>query len=1682
MSKHIYRLVRSLAPGAGTRRQVRGHNDRQARRACRRGKRRARQSVAATVGGSLLMQSLLPLSVLARGAPVLAPADDAAAQPEPPAWAETLAAQWRDLAAQQREGQTSGLNGRYLRLQAQGELNRALQDAVAKARGSGLPWLRHLDGALQLDLATGRRSVAFNTIEELQRSGKESLLAQLGAHSQNDRPTANAGAVYRRQLDGGWLLGVNGFLDHEFGKRHWRASVGWEAIAPAFTLHGNVYAPLSGWRGSRHEDRLQERPASGVDFGMRYRPAAVPGLSLSAAYFRWNGASVDFYDNGQPQHRASGFRYGLEYRPIPLLSLGLEQTKVLGGERQIRVQIGLSISWDEPLAKQLRRLPADAAPFSAENPRMALVSRESRIVLKTRRKEIILALSLTQLSTHVINGRVTVAGLTQPYATVEIRMPDGSAGSASADAAGRYRYTSDTDQPSGQLVLRARNADGDQSQELTVPYVDQVVLGKLQVALLTMSPQPADRALALSGKTEPSVDVVVHFPNGESVSAKSDGKGLFKARSRRAVGQGQVLVRAIDPQTREEARTGAQYQPPPAVAPTIDAVLTDEDTGRVTVLGQAEPGSDVELTFPDGSRERAAVGAEGRYRLTSAGDVPSGPLRALRVPRPGEEEAATVRPYVDVRDKTPPAAPVIVRVVTAADTGRVTVVGQAEPDAEAELIFPDGSRRRLKVGEDGTFEAQSDGDVPAGSIVAGATDAAGNPGPKVTLDYHDSIDRTAPDAPVIETVEAEAHAGRVTVAGQAEPGAQVEVVFPDGSVRRVQADQQGRFRVTSDKDQESGSILAAATDAAGNRSPVIRHDYADAIDRTAPQAPTIEGLHTQAETGRVTVEGMAEPQAMVTLRFPDGEVLRVPAGVDGRYRATSSGDIASGEVVAQASDAAGNVSPRVARDYQDTVDKTAPAAPSILAAVADDTTGRLTVRGEAEPQAWVEVRFPDHSVERVQADAQGQYRATSLRDVESGPVYATATDAAGNRGPQTRHDYRDTVDRTAPDAPSIDAAAADPGTGQVTVTGRAEPGAAVTVHWPDGSSTTSTAAGDGQYTATSAADIASGNITAYVTDAAGNQSARTRYVYRDQVDATPPDAPEVVSVAADPATGKVTVTGTAEPGARVTLRFPDGSSKVITADAGGGFTATSERDVESGTITVQATDRAGNVGRPTHHAYQDQVDVTAPPAPHISKVSTDSHTGYVTVTGQAEPRAVLRVQWPDGSTTSTVAAADGSYMASSSRDMMSGRIVVQASDAAGNASPPAQQAYVDEVDATPPAAPTIVSATADAQSGRVTVTGRAEPASTVTVRFPDGTSVTVQSDAQGAYSAVSRQDIGSGAITARAADAAGNTSGTTTYDYHDKVDVTPPAAPVISGVNTDTQTGRVTVSGQAEPGASVTVVFSDGSQQRVQAGADGRFEAQSAQDVPSGNIVIRATDAAGNQGAAATRQYNDEIDKTPPGVPSMNAPETDSSNGRVTVRGKTEPLAWVDVTFPGGSKKTARADKNGNYAVSSDQDIASGEIRALARDEAGNTSAPATRQYQDSRTGAKLPSSAVLFELSSQHYLSISKSGNSGGRLWMLYLDLKYKDKAKVSVHPTNISGGYDLVVANYVQRNIETELRYDRSKRRNVFAIGFRDRLSDKKSVSIVPRGRYNNLVELRVTIPGEGVYRLMLNVQVYD
>ncbi|MDR2991400.1 MAG: BapA prefix-like domain-containing protein, partial [Burkholderiaceae bacterium] len=127
--------------------------------------------------------------------------------------------------------------------------------------------------------------------------------------------------------------------------------------------------------------------------------------------------------------------------------------------------------------------------------------------------------------------------------------------------------------------------------------------------------------------------------------------------------------------------------------------------------------------------------------------------------------------------------------------------------------------------------------------------------------------------------------------------------------------------------------------------------------------------------------------------------------------------------------------------------------------------------------------------------------------------------------------------------------------------------------------------------------------------------------------------------------------------------------------------------------------------------------------------------GTLNVAGHANPGDLVTVTFPDGSTGTVIANADGSYSATSHTPQASGS--VHASNVGGSAN-------ATYTDTTPPLSPSLN--VVHNSDGTLTASGQAEPGSTVTVTFPDGSTGTATAGSDGSYQVNSQTPQTSGTV------------------------------------------------------------------------------------------------------------------------------------------------------------------------------------------------------------------------------------------------------------------------------------------------------------------------------------------------
>ncbi|WP_228268800.1 beta strand repeat-containing protein, partial [Acinetobacter oleivorans] len=1097
-----------------------------------------------------------------------------------------------------------------------------------------------------------------------------------------------------------------------------------------------------------------------------------------------------------------------------------------------------------------------------------------------------------------INATDPVTGTAEPGSTVTVSFPDGTTATVVAGTDGSWSVPNPGDLTDGQTVTATATdpagntslpGTGTVSADITAPVValDDVLTN--------------DSTPALSGTVNDPTATVVVTVDGVDYPAVNNGDGTWTLADNTLPaltdGPHTITVTATDPAG--NAGTDTAVVTIDTTAP--NAPVLDPINATDPVTGTAEPGSTVTVSFPDGTTATVVAGTDGSWSVPNPGDLTDGqtvtatatdPAGNTSLPGSGVVSADITAPVVALDD-------VLTNDSTPALTGTVN-----DPTATV-VVTVDGTDYPAVNNGDGTWTL-ADNTLPAltdgpHTITVTATDPAGNAGTDTAVV---TIDTTAPNAPVLDPINA-----TDPVTGTAEPGSTVTVSFPDGTTATVVAGTDGSWSVPNPGDLTDGqTVTATATDPAGNTSlpgsgvvsaditaPVVALDDVLTNDST----PALTGtVNDPTATVVVTVDGTDYP----AVNNGDGTWTladnTLPALTDGPHTITVT-----------ATDPAGNAGTDTAVV---TIDTTAPNAP-----VLDPINATDPVTGTAEPGSTVTVSFPDGTTATVVAGTDGSWSVPNPGDLTDGQtVTATATDPAGNTSLPGSGVV--SADITAPVVALDDVLTND---STPALTGTVNDPTATVVVTVDGVNYPATNNGDGTWTLADntlpALTDGPHTITVTATDPAGNAGTDTAVV---TIDTTAPNAPVL-----DPINATDPVTGTAEPGSTVTVSFPDGTTATVVAGTDGSWSVANPGDLTDGqTVTATATDPAGNTSLPGSGVVS--ADITAPVVA-LDDVLTNDSTPALTGTVN-DPTATVVVT-VDGTDYPAVNNGDGTWtLADNTLPALTDgphTITVTATDPAGNAG---TDTAVVTIDTTAPNAPVL-----DPINATDPVTGTAEPGSTVTVSFPDGTTATVVAGTDGSWSVPNPGDLTDGqTVTATATDPAGNTSlpgsGVVSADI---------TAPVVALDDVLTNDSTPALTGTVNDPTATVVVTVDGTDYPAVNNGDGTWTLAdntlpALTDGPH-TITVTATDPAGNAG---TDTAVVTIDTTAP-----NAPVLDPINATEPVTGTAEPGSTVTVSFPDGTTATVVAGTDGSWSVANPGDLTDGQtVTATATDPAGNTSLP----------------------------------------------------------------------------------------------------------------------------------------------
>jgi len=332
----------------------------------------------------------------------------------------------------------------------------------------------------------------------------------------------------------------------------------------------------------------------------------------------------------------------------------------------------------------------------------------------------------------------------------------------------------------------------------------------------------------------------------------------------------------------------------------------------------------------------------------------------------------------------------------------------------------------------------------------------------------------------------------------------------------------------------------------------------------------------------VTVSGTGEPEAVITVSIPgqDDQVVTVAPG--GTWTVTFP-DLPVGEYTATATQDADGTTATVDFSVVEAPDVvvTAPTPGQIFVVPGADDTSDVTVTGTGFPGSAIEVEVGG-STQTVPVTPEGTWTAT-FPGLPIGEYTVSAT--------QEFDGSVDTVDFSIAETPDVVIAEPADGTeiavgtvagvAGVTVSGTASPNAAVTVALDNGVVGTTVAAPDGTWdVGFDALPIA--DYTATATQDADDSVDTVSFsvVLADEIEITSPAAGAEYEVGEPDATRSVTVTGSGQAGAEVTVSIPTlgtqttavsalGLWSVVFADVPvGDFTVTAIQDIDGSIDTT----------------------------------------------------------------------------------------------------------------------------------------------------------------------------------------------------------------------------------------------------------------------------------------------------------------------------------------------------------------------------------------------------------------------------------------------------------------------------------------------------------------------------------
>ncbi|EPH2679064.1 Ig-like domain-containing protein [Enterobacter cloacae] len=1206
--------------------------------------------------------------------------------------------------------------------------------------------------------------------------------------------------------------------------------------------------------------------------------------------------------------------------------------------------------------------------------------------------------------------RPQISGTAKAGSTVTIMDGSNVLGTTTAGADGTWSFTPSVDLGRGDHTFTATakdpmgNESSSSSWTVTIdtdapvkPTIDAAlddvgsVQGNLANGGTTDDPTPT-----LSGKAEAGSTVKIYDQNGllGEVTAKADGTWSFSPVAKLPEGEHRFHVTATDKAGNTSVASDdfvltLDYTAPDASKLAITEVYDDVNTAGVIASGEetddnrplikgtgAEPGNTITVYNGDKVIGTAKVQADGTWSLEPTTPLPDGKYTLTaketdgvgNVSGPSGEyiiNVATVPPQAPtldtVYDDVAPHADYLQKGDVTNDT-TPTLSGSSGVAGGTISIYDNGRLiGTTTVAGNGSWSFTPDTALADGShnFTATVTDGVGRTS-EPTGGFGIVIDTKAPDAAsdLLVTDNVGAYQGPVvsgdttddntpTLSGKAEPGSTVNIIDNGQVIGTAKVNPDGTWSYTPDQPLANGAhdLTTTVTDPSGNTGPegshvVITVDVVPGkveITAVTDDTGSVTGSLSQGaltDDTRPQISGTAKAGSTVTIMDGSNVLGTTTAGADGTWSFTPSVDLGRGDhtFTATAKDPMGNES--ASSSWTVTIDTDAPVKPTIDAALDDvgSVQGNLanggttddptpTLSGKAEAGSTVKIYDQNGLLGEVTAKADGTWSFSPVAKLPEGEhrFHVTATDKAGNTSVAS-DDFVLTLDYTAPDASklAITEVYDDVNTAGVIASGEetddnrplikgtgAEPGNTITVYNGDKVIGTAKVQADGTWSLEPTTPLPDGKytLTAKETDGVGNVSGPSGE-YIINVATVPPQAPTLDTVYDDVA-----------PHADYLQKGDVTNDTTPTLSGSSG--------VAGGTISIYDNGRL---------------------------------IGTTTVAGNGSWSFTPDTALADGSHNFTATVTDGVGRTSEPTGGFGIVIDTKAPDAASDL------LVTDNVGAYQ--GPVVSGDTTD--DNTPTLSGKAEPGSTVNIIDNGQVIGTAKVNPDGTWSYTPDQPLANGAhdLTTTVTDPSGNTGPEGSHVVI-TVDVVPGKVE-ITAVTDDT--GSVTgslsqgaltddtrpqISGTAKAGSTVTIMDGSNVLGTTTAGADGTWSFTPSVDLGRGDHTFTATakDPMGNESSSSS--WTVTIDTDAPVKPTIDAALDDVgsvqgnlANGGTTddptptLSGKAEAGSTVKIYDQNGLLGEVTAKADGTWSFSPVAKLPEGEHRfhVTATDKAGNTS------------------------------------------------------------------------------------------------------------------------------------------------